>query len=166
MVRNYNQLDSKDFQLVIERLPGVTYFSSKVDFPTVSVTSPIYPSSGFADIKVPGDTLVYGPLTVTFKVDEDLTNYLEILDWLQSYTTPISGDQFGTPTPEMMTKVSDATLISLTNKYNPNLEFTFTNMFPIDLSGLHFETDVDDVMNILCTATFDFTYFKVRKLTK
>ena len=46
------------------------------------------------DIPVPGDKLTYADLTLSFFVDEDLENYIEVHNWLRGLGFPESIQEF------------------------------------------------------------------------
>ena len=74
---NINFLSQNGFRFAVKRLPGVNYFCQSVTLPAVSVGA-IESPTPFAAVPRPGDRITYEPLTIRFKVDEDLTNYFEI----------------------------------------------------------------------------------------
>ena len=163
MSKDLNLLQNKDFQFSIERLPQVSYFCAAVSIPAVTGNYAYIPSP-FTQVKVPGDTLNYNPLTITFRVDRDLHNYEEILKWMESYGTPESFSQYLESEKykdPVKAKVSDASLITSTNKYNPNILFTFEDVFPTDISEITLDTTQTDVPVILCTVSFAYTKFKL-----
>jgi len=53
-VLNYNQLEAKSVELVIDRLPNVNYFCTSAALPGLS-SSAYRQNSPFSDIKVHGD---------------------------------------------------------------------------------------------------------------
>jgi hypothetical protein len=162
------QFQSKDFELVIDRIPGVTYFCVSAPVPGVSATAARYPTP-FTVIKYPGDALVYDPLTIRFRVNSDLTNYHQLLKWMEEYGTPDNFDQYNTPgvSPGQQTraKTSLASLLVFTNKYNPQIEFIFEDLFPISIGTLEIHAAQEDAVTILCDVTFDYTKFTMVPLT-
>jgi hypothetical protein len=89
---NLNFLGQNGFKLAIKKLPGVNYFCQGATIPAVSMNAVQSPTP-FASVPRPGDRITYEPLTIIFKVDEDLKNYFEIQKWLEGLGHPDSLDQ-------------------------------------------------------------------------
>ena len=173
------------FKFQITKLPKVEYFCTAANIPGISIPSPSQPTP-LADIPLPGDTISFDDLSVTFMVDENLENYREIHGWMYGIGFPFSRTQFGSlvdagkdrfPTQgkDSLTtdpgKVkygakplgpifSDATLNVLTSKNNANIEVRFSDVFPISLSGLDFNQQADDVNYLSATVTFKYKIYE------
>ena len=145
------------FKLQIKKLPNVNYFVQSVDIPSVSLGT-ADADTPFIKIPFPGTKLTYGNLQVTFKVDEDLKNYLEIYDWLKSVGFPDNFAQYTNVAGAALASgdgvFSDISLIVLTSAMNPNIEFTFQDCFPVDLSALQFDSTSVDVQYLTATVSF------------
>ena len=154
-----NYLQNKDFSLVLSRIPNVSYFCSSVTIPSITNTNAQYPTP-FTMVNVPGDSLNFGALDITFRVDRDLVNYEELLRWMESFGTPDNFGQYKVIAGDSVKqKLSDATIITSTNKYNPNINFVFEDVFPTVLGDLTFDTTQNDVPVTLCNASFTYTKF-------
>ena len=173
------------FKFQLAKLPKVEYFCTSANIPGISIPSPSQPTP-LADIPLPGDTISFDDLSVTFMVDENLENYREIHGWMYGIGFPISRTQFGdlvdagkdrfpTGGKDSLTtdpgKVkygakpigpifSDATLNVLTSKNNANIEVRFSDVFPTSLSGLDFNQQADDVTYLSATVTFKYKVFQ------
>ena len=173
------------FKFQITKLPKVEYFCTAVNIPGISIPSPTQPTP-LADIPLPGDTISFEDLSVTFLVDENLENYREIHGWMYGIGFPISRTQFGAlvdagkdrfPTDgkdSLKTDAgkvkygakplgpifSDATLNVLTSKNNPNIEVRFSDVFPTALTGLDFNQQADDVNYLSATVTFKYKVYE------
>ena len=172
------------FKFQLAKLPKVEYFCTAANIPGISIPSPSQPTP-LADIPLPGDTISFDDLSVTFMVDENLENYREIHGWMYGIGFPFSRTQFGSlvdagkdrfPTQgkdSLKTdpgKVkygakplgpifSDATLNVLTSKNNANIEVRFSDVFPIALSGLEFNQQADDVNYLTATVSFNYEIY-------
>ena len=174
------------FKLQITKLPKVEYFCTAANIPGISIPSPAQVTP-LADIPLPGDTISFDDLSVTFMVDENLENYREIHGWMYGIGFPISRTQFGAlveagkdrfPTdgknisqthdagkvkygPSPLGPIfSDATLNVLTSKNNPNIEVRFSDVFPTALTGLDFNQQADDVNYLSATVTFKYKVYE------
>ena len=72
---------------------------------------------------------------------------------MTAYSDQTPGSQF-----------SDASMIILSNKNNPILEITYTNVFPTALSGLDYDVQQTTVNELSATATFKFTNLSIKKI--
>ena len=173
------------FKFQIQKLPKVEYFTTACNIPGISLNATVQPTP-LADIPLPGDTIIFNDLEITFLVDENLENYREIHGWMYGIGFPISRTQFGSlvdagkdrfptggkdsqPTDSGKVKYgakplgpifSDATLNVLTSKNNANIEVRFSDVFPIALSGLDFNQQADDVSYLQATVTFKYKVYE------
>lgn len=162
---NKNFLGQTGFRLVLDRIPNVTYFSQSASLPGISLSvrdseTPLlrYP--------LPGNTLEFAPFNITFRVDEDMTNYLEIYNWMIGLGFPTSTDQrrLFIQTSNNRAEESDATLIIMSSKYNPNIRVKFQRMFPESISDLRFDTMATDIEYLEATVTFRYTQYTIESI--
>lgn len=165
---NKNFLSPLNFRFSIKRSPHLNFFVQKVNLPSIrlpnfEVYNPMIP------IPEPGTTLSYGDLTVSFKVDEDLMNYLEIHHWIRGLGKP---DNFGEYTSLSNNPVytgdgitSELSLMVLDSAKRPNYEFKFRDAFPVFISDLDFDSTMNDVDFLTATTTFRYLMFDIEKIT-
>jgi hypothetical protein len=161
-VQTYTQLENKNILFVLERSPHVNYYCTSVSLPGVSSTA-ARQMSPFSDVKHTGDKLVWQPLIVNFNVDEQLTNWLEIHNWMRSYAHPESFDEYADKSIPInnlyRSKLSSATLIIPNNKYNTTHKFQFIDVFPVDLTDVVFDNQITGTTPQIATATFEYTTY-------
>jgi hypothetical protein len=162
---NGNFLMNNGYQLIIPKFPHVQFFANAFTFP--GLTLPMSKiENPFTAIPVPGEKVEYEPITITFIVDEDLNNYEEVYKWLTSiafdtdnlkfttYQGKNSGQELGQ---------QDIKVITLTNKGNKNVVFTFIDAIPVSLSGFSM-TQQDPITNyVQATVTFEYTNFTISR---
>jgi len=143
------------FRLAIDRLkfPNAEFNVQTASIPEISVNAAQY-ATPQRTIEVSGDKVTYAPLTISFIIDENLTNYNEIHDWLFGLVT-VSEDR-------SVSKTRDMSLLILDSHNNVSREITFTNAFPTSLSTLDFDAKSTDVEYLIADATFSYSYFKVK----
>lgn len=171
---NRNLLLTNGFRFLIQRLPHVTFFTQKVDVPGISVASVNVPTP-MGIMPKPGDRMIFEPFTISFRVDEDLRNYLEVFDWLVAFGRP-AGTQ---PTRDFMDAatvlasmqdgnikkfMSDATLMILDANKNPLVNIFFRDAYPTGLSPLPFDATSETSENFECEATFAYRAFEIERL--
>ena len=171
------------FNFTIKKLPNVNYFAQSVNLPGVQVGNADL-ATPFKRIPIPGDEMTIGDLSVTFKVDEDMENYIEIYNWLQYISFPESFAQskevYGNDGAKGLTglrnvqrtgrslgegSVSDATLSVLNSASKPNLSITYQDVFPTSLSDVVFDSRQADIDYIEATATFRLKFFNIDKIS-
>ena len=166
---NLNQLNIVSFEVNFSRLPNVEYFCQRVNIPAVILGEAFQPMP-FMNLPVEGDTLSFESMNLSFILDEDMQNYMEIYSWLTALGFPRDYEQFKTLKPaseasEYASMFSDMDIMLQTNKSNPNYKITFNDVFPTSLSSVQFDTSVSALEPIVVDATFNFKgMFNINKL--
>ena len=167
---NYNLLSPVSFKFQIKKLETVSYFCQNVNLPglTLGEFTRVTP---FKDYPIPGDKITYDDLSISFLVDEDMSNYIELLNWMKNLGSPSDpSTQYKSLIGETQSNVirgimSDCTLTILTNNMNANKSGVFEDCFPITLSEISFESVVDDVAPIIASATIKFRDYTIKAVT-
>lgn len=164
---NKNFLSPLGFKFSIKRAPHVNYFVQTVNIPDITLGTASVPSP-FSRIPLAGDHLLYGPLQVTFKVDETLQNYFEIHDWMVKLGFPDSFEQYAALGASNSVgdtgPYSDLSLIILSSSKVPMYDITFVEAYPTGLTDITFDTKMQDVDYVECTAAFEYRRFKFTRL--
>ena len=164
---NQSFLSPLGFRLQVKKTPAMNYFVQRVTIPSVSLgTADV--DTPFTKIPFPGTRLTFGNLQVTFKVDEDMKNYLEIFNWMKGMGFPDNFNQYAGIASNSIQSgdgiFSDITLLTLSSAMNPNLELTFYDCFPVDLSSMEMDSTLPDVEYLTATVTFANRRFDVKAL--
>jgi hypothetical protein len=164
---NKNFLNPLNFQFQLKRAPNINFFIQKVTLPSITVPEIEIPTM-FNYIPIAGNKLSYGELEITFKVDEDFANYLELHNWIRALTHPEKFEEYAdiakNPTYTGQGVGSDISLIVLNSLKNPNFEVTFRSAYPISLSNIEFDTTLDDVQYVTCSASFRYMLYDITKI--
>ena len=171
------------FRFLINQLPKVEYFTTEANIPGITLGELDF-KTRFKAIPLMGDVLTYEDLTITFIVDENLENYVEMHTWLTAIGFPENTKQFSdfrsatsnvatntrgeskdigdvkASTPERA-MYSDAMLTILTNKNNPVVECRFRDVFPTSLSGLTYSQNQTDVEYLTATVNFKYQIYEI-----
>ena len=163
---NLNPLSPNGFQFSIQKLPELTYFAQQVALPSINLPN-IAVNTPFSTMQIAGDTLTYEPLSIDFLVDEDMSNYLAINDWIIAMGFPENYQQYiswqnkdNINISELAKNYSDATLQILDSSNNPIQTVTFVDVIPTSLGNMTFLSTSNDVNYVTCNVTFDYSYFK------
>ena len=184
---NLDYLSPTQFKFNIHQLPKVEFFCTAANVPAINLGEAIFPTP-YKQIPVMGDTLTYDNLSISFIVDENLENYIELHEWLTAIGFPKDREQFTTfrsatsSTPIATQGISDdralttggaqlststrgmfgdAILTILTNKNNPVVEVRFQDLFPVALGALDFTQVATDVEYISVTADFSYKIYEI-----
>ena len=171
------------FRFLINQLPKVQYFTTEANLPGITLDE-LELGSPLKDLPLLGSKLTYDDLTITFIVDENLENYIEMHTWLTGIGFPKDRKQFRdfrsttsntktstrgeskdigdvkASTPELA-MASDAVLTILTNKNNPVVECRFADVFPTSLSGLTYSQNQTDVEYLTATVNFKYKIYEI-----
>lgn len=160
---NYNILSPVGYRLQIVKLPLVSYFCQNANIPDVSLGT-LTRSNPVRDYPEPGDQLEFGTFDISFIVDEDLNNYMEILTWLREISGTPDVESFGRLANEDsgFSTVTDITLTLLTNSMNPNKSVLFTDCFPTSIGAVSFMSSTPALDPILCDVSFAFVDFTIK----
>ncbi|MEY4333024.1 MAG: Synechococcus phage [Bacteroidota bacterium] len=164
---NINFLSPLGFRFKLKRAPNLNFFITDVTLPSISLNSIELPTP-FKSISISGNKLEYGDFALSFKLDEDMSTYFEIYDWLIAIGFPENFGQYeglknaerGTPNQLL----SDATLTILTSDMVPNVEVTFEDLFPTSISNVDFTVSDNDVNYLNATVTFKYKIFHIKKV--
>lgn len=156
---NKNPLTSGNFRFGFKRTPNTNYFIQSVNLPGITFGSVEQPSMRKKLPLIGNASLNYDNFIMSFIVDEELNNYIEIYDWLKANAAP---ENFEQHIPESI--MSDGSLIANNSNHKGVAEFLMEDMFPVNLSGLQFETTNPDKTNITAIAEFRFLGYTINRL--
>ena len=164
---NRSFLSNNKFEFVLQRLPNFTFSVQSVNLPTMSLGS-ISVNSPYATVEIPGNTLSFGQLSLTFLVDEDMQSWYEIYWWMYQLGNPISLNKRGNlrDRDDVINSVtSDASLIIKTNANNPNWKVNFFGVYPTEIGEVTFSS-VESQEFLTSTVTFNFTYYEMERASQ
>lgn len=155
-----NYLSPLEFRFVLDRLPYTTFFTQNITLPGISL-SPVRVPNPFKALYHSSDTLEYDQLSIQFRVDENMRNYDELYRWALGLAFPSEFEEFANLKNGPNGLYSDATVIIMSNSRNPNIQYKFKNVFPINLSSLEMDTTQGDVDYIIANATFQIESYEI-----
>jgi len=170
------------FRFEILYLPLVEYFIQSANVPGLQLQSATVPTPLY-DYPIPGDTITFDPLNISFLVDENLNNFNELHKWISRLGFAESNTEFadllreGTPSQRTPSSkgiqkplpevgiYSDATLTILNSKNIPKTEIRFKNVYPTSISGLDYSIGGTDVDYVTCSATFNYLGYTINQIS-
>jgi hypothetical protein len=173
---NKNFLSQLGFKFVINKTPNINYFVQSINIPGITLGSSDL-QTPLSRLPIAGDQLQFGEIDITFKVDEDMQNYLELYNWLIAIGFPDNFDQFkgidktrngpisGLIDPMTGQGVySDATLTILSSAMNPIHQVNYLDCYPLTIGDLQFNSMDTDVNYLTCQASFRCRKFEIISL--
>ena len=168
---NRNYLSPVGFKFVITKAPKADFFSNSANIPGINLGFAEQPTY-LKNIPVAGDKLTYEDFNLTFFVDENLENYMQVHNWLKGLGFPESIQQFidlkrgDEYTPEVgaksaLNEYSDATLIIYNSSFNEISKVHFKDVFPISLSTIEFDATAGDINYVTATVTFKYSIYNI-----
>ncbi len=162
-----NQLNVVSFETNFTRLPNVNFFCQRINIPSMSLGLATQ-ATPFSDTPLIGDKITFEQLTLSFIVNEDLSNYLELYNWLISLGFSDDHDQFNlsnSVNPDENLR-SDMNIIINTNKSNPNYSITFRDAFPVSLGSIELDVATASLEPIILDVSFAYSgSFSIDKIT-
>jgi hypothetical protein len=167
--QNTNLLQQTKFLLLFSRAPNAQYFCQEVNIPGITLSEAVQPTP-FVDLYRPGDKISYDTFDISFIINEDLSAWTDIHDWIRGMAFPDNFTEYdniknlspfisNTKTPQY----SDASLQINTALNNKKLIIEFSDMFPINLSAINFTTTDENNTTMTARASFRFTQYKIKR---
>ena len=171
--------DPTKFKFQISKLPRVEFNCIQANIPGITLTEINQPTR-LIPIRIPGNDMTFEDLTVTFIVDEDLTNYRSVHDWMAGLAQMDSDDKYralitdgGDRMPLSQQNnsqdagrvtsatndgaiFSDAKLIILSARNIPLVELSFEDTYPKSLSALEYNQNATDIEYLQATVTLGY----------
>jgi hypothetical protein len=169
-IQNRNFLSPLGFKFTLNRAPKTAFFSNEATIPSITLGVVMQPNYD-NDIPVTVDKMDFEDFTLKFMVDEDLTNYLEIQNWMrglgypesleQIYDLQSDNEKFEQPSKSQMNLYSDGTLLVLNSNQNLNFQIVFRSMFPYKLSTLQFDATIPEIEYLSAEVSFKYMMYNI-----
>jgi|SRR6185369_768609 len=160
---NLNFLPVLGTKLYLRRLPTTTFFLLRAHIPGLTLNAVETPNP-FVHMPQPGDHIDYEHLEIDFAVDEDLTNWHELHDWMRGDGYPESYTEYANVATyseaDGRGPKADGLVTVLDSQKRSNWEYQFWGLVPVSLSGFDLFSNSPDVDYVMATANFRFTLFQ------
>ena len=173
-----NYLRPNAFRFSIKDLPKIAYTCQSANLPALSLGFAVQPSP-FLDIPHVGDKNSFGDFTIRFLISEDMSNYLELYEWLVALGFPNDYNQYRNFTAERLNRFpfvtnsggpsgavaySDGTLTILDSNNVPKTNIIFKDIFPVSVEALDFDITSSSVEYFVGVASFKYKLFDIEVL--
>ena len=175
----YDYLRPNAFRFTIKDLPNVSFTCQSANLPSLTLGFAQQPTP-FLDINTVGDKIQYGDFTIRFIISEDMSNYIELYNWLVALGFPKDYNQYNSYTGNKMNRFpyvknargnsdiaaySDGTLTILDSNNVAKTNILFKDLFPTSLEALDFDIASSTVEYFVGIASFRYKLFEIETLT-
>ena len=152
---NINLLQPTKYAVTFPEITEAVYFCQEANLPGVSLGQAIQDTPNL-NLYVSGTKMTYNPFNMTFMINEDISAWLTIHNWIKelSSTDSVYNNRIK----------KQAILTIYSNLNNPKLRIKYSNIFPLSLTDLQFDTKQSAADHITATATFRYDFFEIEKL--
>lgn len=165
--QTFNFLSPLNFTFILKRAPNTNYDVHRINIPGLYLPQANEPTSALM-LPKPGDHMEFSPLIVQFKVDENFNNYVEIWQWIMALGRLPNSQAFKSlkshPYWTGGSEMSEILLTILDSSRNVNIILNFHDAFPVNLSELIFDVQLQDVQYITATVQFAYSYFEIERV--
>ena len=155
LTTNRNYLQPTSFKLVIDRrnYPNLEFFATSISHPSVAAVSA---ELQYSRVNVPfaADKLTFGELDATILLDENMTAYVEMYEWMKRL---VEHNYKDTDNPQE----ADITLSILNSHNNTNKQIRYLGCIPTAIGAINFQSTVTDVEYVSVPMTFRYSYFDI-----
>ena len=177
-VQIYNYLRPNGFRLTLKDLPDVSFTCQSVNLPGISLGVAVQPNP-FIDIPRIGDKLTFEQFSIKFLIAEDMSNFLELYEWIVALGFPNDYSEYKSFTGERLERFpfykdkhgaidalgySDGILTILDSNNNPKTNIIFKDLFPISIESNIFDVMSTDVQFLTASASFKYRSFDIEVL--
>jgi len=174
----YNYLRPNAFRFTIKDLPNVAYTCQSANLPALQLGFAVQ-QNPFVDIPVFGDKLTFGDFTIRFLIAEDMSNYLELFEWLIALGFPNNYNDYKAFTGERLDRFpfyknsrggtdaisySDGTLTILDSNNVAKKNIILQDLFPVSVETLDFDVTVSAVDYFVGVASFKYSSFVIESV--
>ena len=162
-IENRNFLSPIGFRFTLAKYPKVAYFAQSANIPSMTLGIQQQPTP-FRALPLEG-FITYDPLSISFLVDEDLTNYMIMHNWIRALGTPNDTKERLDFRNKMVALFgnddlyADATLTVLNSNFKMNFNVQFEGLIPTGLNALEFNATL--VCIDYAMAQVPFTYLRM-----
>jgi hypothetical protein len=157
-----NFLSGVGFQFQLVKYPKVSFYCQSANVPSINL-SVATQSTRWNAVPHPGDEIAFDDLNIRFLVDEKLSNYATIHNWVKNLGHPEYGGEINElPGEEYEDKTySDGILFILDSNFNKKFKVVFKDMFPVSIGGLNFDSTYTDTEYFAVDASFKYTIYDI-----
>tara|TARA_Y100000996_G_scaffold328988_1_gene265105 strand:- start:5102 stop:5608 length:507 start_codon:yes stop_codon:yes gene_type:complete len=162
LTSNLNYLQPTSYKLTIDRenYPNLEYFAQSVTHPGMIMNPVEMPYKQLSGIPFTGAKLTYNELSANLILDENLSSYDEMYNWMRRLLTqeeiPAIKRNFKT---KVVPTYSDIVVSILSSHNNKTKQIKYIDCIPIALGDITFESTATGTEFVTFAISFRFSYF-------
>jgi|TARA_Y100000356_G_scaffold19267_1_gene13728 hypothetical protein len=162
LTSNLNYLQPTSYKLTIDRenYPNLEYFAQSVTHPGMIMNPVEMPYKQLSGIPFTGAKLTYNELSANLILDENLSSYDEMYNWMRRLLTqeeiPAIKRNFRT---KVVPTYSDIVVSILSSHNNKTKQIKYIDCIPIALGDITFESTATGTEFVTFAISFRFSYF-------
>lgn len=162
-----NLLQNNAYQLVLPRFPKTEFFATDFQMPELALPAATV-ATPFTNLPMAGDKPIFGPMRFNFLINEDMSNFYEVYNWIHSIGFAESYANYSTyenkTLPHQALGEQDAKVIVLSSKGNPIRAITFFDAIPTSLSGMEFTSQDPETNYVKASVTMAYNRYEFTPL--
>lgn len=166
LTKNINYLQPTGFKVIIDRkkFGNLEFFAQSVSHPSVDI-SPAPVAYSRLNLHMAGDKLSFGSLTANIIMDENMTAYTEMYEWVkrlvqEKNTTKIDASN-RLVGQDVYTTAVDITLSVLSSHNNIIKRIRYIDCIPTNIGSVDFQATTADIQYLTFPVTFEYSYFEL-----
>lgn len=162
LTTNINYLQPTGFKVVIDRkkFGNLEFFAQSIDHPSVGIAAAEMPFRR-TNIHMAGDKLTFGQLSANIILDENMSAYTEMYDWVKRLVEEENSTKYDNRYTNNTTTAIDISVIVLSSSNNQVRKIKYIDCVPIDIGAINFQSTTQEVTYLTFPVTFAFTYFEI-----
>jgi len=161
LTSNLNYLQPTGFKVIIDRTryPNLEYFVQSVSHPGANLTPIELPVRRITSVPLAGDKMTFSEVGFDIIVDENMTSYKEMYDWMTRIVNEgqVSAGERDTKKPTY----ADITLSVLSSHNNTVQKIRYLDCVPTGLGAIEFQSTSGDTTFVTFNASFRFSQFEI-----
>ena len=160
LTSNKNYLQPTGFRVIISRqnYPNLEYFAQGVTHPGFTVSPLELGTPRITSIPLAGDKITYGSLALDIILDENMTSYKEMQDWLEN-TLELNQTS---NTNTKFNPYQDITVGILSSHNNENIQIRYKDCIPTNISSISLTANTSTVQFLTFNVEFRFSSFEIK----
>jgi len=160
LTTNLNYLQPTSYKLTIDRenYPNLEYFAQTITHPGMILNPSEVPFRKISGVPIAGGTLTFSELNANIILDEGLTGYTEMYDWIRRIVDNVPVKALNRSSTQAPT-YSDITLSILSSANSVTKQVKYYECVPVALGDINFESTATGTEFITFSVSFRFTYF-------
>lgn len=164
LTTNQNFFQPTGFKVVIDRAnyPNIEFFAQTVDHPTVSAQSPTLAYRRVSNVPLPADTIDFSELSMQVLLDENLSSYEEIFNWMVKGVNEnyVQQGRLSNRWRDDVPSQADISVSLLTSSNTKGRRIVYKSCVPTSLSGLNLNAGATNIEYIPFSVSFSFLDFE------